>query len=1083
MGSKRSKMTQSMNDDDQPDANGGLSQDSEESASESESEEESETESDSESNTVPAHAGVIQNLSLKNFMCHDSFELTLGPRLNFIIGRNGSGKSAIITGISVGLGAKASDTSRGTSLKDLIKDGKSTARVLITFRNEGIDAYYPEKYGNKITIERKLVRTGAGTYSVLDSNNKTFSTKKATIDEILLKYNIRVDNPLSFLSQDRAREFLTLTSDVDKFDYFMQGVLVTDIVDNYRQTSAHVNEVHEKLNMAKTQHSTAKDMFNESARAYERFKQSDNLRQKLELINGKIFWYNVSKIEAGIKRQQDSIAQQEQEIQEINDSIEQKESQKETLSTQRTEEKALLDDYSVQAEEIQRKIDSNYREMNNVKPQLQEVADEIKKNELDIKNYRSHNESLAKDIKKEQKKIDIAKGGTDEDLRNKTEELRSKIDQLKNQKQNLDDKFLQLSDDSEDSELASKQREVEVCLQSIRQLEEKIVALKDARRDKYIPWGGNIKRLVDEMHSLTLWHQKPLGPIGSLINVKSEFEDWKDLINAVLSRTLDSFLVYDEHDRKILSNLLRKYGVFKNIITRKFETFSYEVGKSKDNTTLVDMLNFEDENILYTLIDLNSIEKSIITEDYNSAIRLVSTANVMNVYSKSNRTSGTRTSGNQGNIANDPVLYNLAAPHKLSAHGADIEKQIQDSEAQKKSEMTRRSNLAKEFHAFKVQVGKDKKNIQKEIQTIDAKIHRYNKDILELRDAFDNDTVSNAIDTLNAQVEENNEQITNCENIILSLSDDVEKLRKKYANVRKADKELKGEKQKIDELIGKTGAKTQRLGNKMVSLEAESDKLRLEISKKNALLERHSLKVEEYTQKLTENKTRAEESCPREEVVISPEDTPQSIQDEYRATQKAVEEAEQSVGNFEEIQAELLENNRRSNEAQETMLNLEKIYGGLHSDLEERLAYLRKTLEINIHDAASSFEDALIVRNYRGKLIVDTAKRRITMLVAPNESTQRRTVDSLSGGEKSFTQVAFLLSIWKIMNSKVRGLDEFDVFMDSVNRTVSIKLLLEELRKVPHSQTIFITPQDITTVGDLSGTDVKIHRMSDPRSD
>ena len=56
-------------------------------------------------------------------MCHDSFELKLGPQLNFIIGRNGSGKSAILTGISVGLGAKATDTNRGSTIRDLIKDG------------------------------------------------------------------------------------------------------------------------------------------------------------------------------------------------------------------------------------------------------------------------------------------------------------------------------------------------------------------------------------------------------------------------------------------------------------------------------------------------------------------------------------------------------------------------------------------------------------------------------------------------------------------------------------------------------------------------------------------------------------------------------------------------------------------------------------------------------------------------------------------------------------------------------------------------------------------------------------------------
>jgi hypothetical protein len=45
-----------------------------------------------EDRKIPFEAGIILNVSVENFMCHRKFSLSFGRHLNFITGRNGSGK-------------------------------------------------------------------------------------------------------------------------------------------------------------------------------------------------------------------------------------------------------------------------------------------------------------------------------------------------------------------------------------------------------------------------------------------------------------------------------------------------------------------------------------------------------------------------------------------------------------------------------------------------------------------------------------------------------------------------------------------------------------------------------------------------------------------------------------------------------------------------------------------------------------------------------------------------------------------------------------------------------------------------------
>ena len=62
-------------------------------------------------------SGKILKIQLKNFMCHRNMVVEFNKRANLLVGNNGSGKSAVLAALTIGLGCSASATNRSNSLK------------------------------------------------------------------------------------------------------------------------------------------------------------------------------------------------------------------------------------------------------------------------------------------------------------------------------------------------------------------------------------------------------------------------------------------------------------------------------------------------------------------------------------------------------------------------------------------------------------------------------------------------------------------------------------------------------------------------------------------------------------------------------------------------------------------------------------------------------------------------------------------------------------------------------------------------------------------------------------------------------
>jgi hypothetical protein len=142
-------------------------------------------------------------------------------------------------------------------------------------------------------------------------------------------------------------------------------------------------------------------------------------------------------------------------------------------------------------------------------------------------------------------------------------------------------------------------------------------------------------------------------------------------------------------------------------------------------------------------------------------------------------------------------------------------------------------------------------------------------------------------------------------------------------------------------------------------------------------------------------------------------------------------------------------------------------------------------------------------RGFIGQMKVEHSEKKLYLLVDPDAERAKRDKSSgaassesnnlsLSGGEKSFSTVCFIISLWEAMDSPFRALDEFDVFMvwgegvfifllfksfkkflshrlwvcrqDQVNRLKSIELLMSIARSQIQRQFILLTPLSLSSI-------------------
>ncbi|GFS49661.1 structural maintenance of chromosomes protein 6 [Trichonephila clavipes] len=117
---------------------------------------------------------------------------------------------------------------------------------------------------------------------------------------------------------------------------------------------------------------------------------------------------------------------------------------------------------------------------------------------------------------------------------------------------------------------------------------------------------------------------------------------------------------------------------------------------------------------------------------------------------------------------------------------------------------------------------------------------------------------------------------------------------------------------------------------------------------------------------------------------------------------------------------------------------------------------------------------------YKGRLEINSTKRTLALIVDPRSGNSgRKNQSSLSGGERSFVMIAFLLALWQRTKIPFRILDEYDVFMDSNNRQLSVDLLKKKSEEMAETQFVYLSPLDLPRIQESDF--IQIIRLAAPK--
>lgn len=1063
-----------------------------------------------------SHSGILHSVRLDRFMSHECFVYDFGQNVNIIQGPNGSGKSAIVAALQIGLLGKVGSTERGSKLDDVIKHDRNDCIIAIKILNrkppQVNDAYVEpdltykhDIYGDVITIERRLVRGSGGSYAVKGrSSNKTVKlqqgvTPRQEILNIIDHFGFMVDNPVAILTQTKSKEFLAKGKPSDHFRLFRQATLLgplqfelkrTREVTNqtaaiYAKVQANVPEVEEELRKKEMMHREAQEMKHidarilttETACAWTTVQEEELTLKRYEDKTADDFEPAAERARVAYEKSQADIETQKAEMVKYQEAVAEAAERSKSVGLAFREAQKAASKVDFELERQARKLREVDAESEDMRAKIDDVKGRMQRAREEHFAGQEQKTRLIQEIQR----ID----GEVKDIKVRMKSARDREADLLEKKLPLEDERAKIL-----REINEMEREFEGKHRQQLQVEN---AAKS--KDSLARFGPGFSELCHRISQNShRFSRRPIGPVGQFISLDDE--SWAATIETALGRnTLRAFIVHNSRDSSLLQSLIPQSSVRPVILIANMSRRRYRIQQEDvpdlpagDYCTILDTITISDDAVFNYLVDQSQIERNVLDGTGADITQLgwSRSPNLHTVWNKRCDRAYTRNGSNTfRNGPQQPSAQMLTKDMRpyLDSIKEEI-KSVSDHLNEAKRGAQETNSALRRIQAEVQDMNRDANRWQSKVTELETRKSRLEGKLNQAENAFDPAPFEQEIVALEESLIENSQHRTVAA--------------EKEAELRQEKDRNSAQVEQIKSSMREANARTKTESNNLAAVQTVIAQLKSNDRYLKREYDAAAQKVADAHHELDGQRgvvTAAMEAamklgpCPQD---IDPRQKSSSEWRRDLTTLKHRLETEQERRggrSATDIEMDYIRAKKTHEENKQALERVKFYVKALTRGVKNREILLRDLDKSLRKLVRANFRKFLATRGHNGTIKFKSENGQPELHIITQMATHRKadgqlytTKDNraLSGGEKSYTTLCFILALAEICQNPVRVMDEIDVFQDEGTRHASFRTIVTFCTQyLSNRQIIIITPHPLPNFD--ANPSVRIQKLAAPR--